>query len=208
MLPPMSRLVLASTSRYRADVLRRLGVPFDPVSPEVDEVIPAGMGPFAAATMLAKKKALAVSIKPAFKDALVIGSDQICVAPDGEILGKPGRTDRAIAQLQRLQGATHRLVTGVAVARGAEVHTALDVHTITMLPLSEAELATYVARDQPLDCAGSYRLEGSGIALMARIEGDPEGADETAIIGLPLMKTLRLLRERFGWTIFERGDAA
>lgn len=204
----MARLVLASTSRYRADVLRRIGVPFDTVSPEVEEVIPPGATPYAAASLLARQKALAVSSRPAFRDALVIGSDQICVAPDGEILGKPGRVDRALAQLKRLQGATHRLITAVAVARLDEVHSAIDVHTLTMHPLSDADLSTYLARDQPLDCAGSYRLEASGIALFSRIEADPEFADETAIIGLPVMKTLRLLREHYGWTIFERGDAA
>src|SRR5690606_10906238 len=89
-LPRMIRLVLASTSRHRADVLRRLGVPFDTANPEVEEVIAPGATPFSAATTLARKKALAISVKPAFKDALVIGSDQVCVAPDGAILGKPG----------------------------------------------------------------------------------------------------------------------
>ncbi len=196
----MTRLVLASTSRYRADVLRRLGVPFDTANPEVEEVIAPGATPFSAATTLARKKALAISVKPAFKDALVIGSDQVCVAPDGAILGKPGRPDRALAQLQRLRGARHRLITAVAVARGEEVVSAFDVHTLTMHPLSDEVLAGYVARDQPLDCAGSYRLEGSGITLFSSIEGDPEGADESAIIGLPLMKLLRLLREHHGWT--------
>jgi len=203
----MPRLVLASTSRYRADVLRRIGVPFDTVSPELEEVIPAGATPFAAATLLARQKALAVASRPAFRDALVIGSDQVCVSPDGEILHKPGRVDRAVAQLKRLQGATHRLITAVAVARLDEVHVAIDVHSLTMHPLSDAEISTYLARDQPLDCCGSYRLEGLGIALFSQIEGDPECSDETAIIGLPMMKTLRLLREHYGWTIFERGDA-
>lgn len=210
----MTRLVLASTSRYRADVLRRIGVPFDPVAPEVEEVIPAGMTPFSAAAMLARKKALAVSTRPAFRDAIVIGSDQICVAPELEadptaptILGKPGRADLAVAQLERLQGRRHRLVTAVAVARLEEVHVAIDVHTLTMHPLTRDEIRYYIASDQPLDCAGSYRLESRGIALFSRIECDPETADESAILGLPLLKTLRLLRERFGWSIFERGDA-
>jgi len=210
----MTRLVLASTSRYRADVLRRLGVPFDAVAPEVDEVIPADMAPFAAAAMLARKKALAVSTRPAFRDAIVIGSDQICVAPPEEgdaaplILGKPGRADLAHAQLARLQGARHRLVTAVAVARQEEAHVAVDVHTLTMHPLTDEQIRYYIASDQPLDCAGSYRLESRGVALFSRIEPDPETADESAILGLPLLKTLRLLRERFGWSIFERGDAA
>ncbi len=197
----MTRLVLASTSRYRAEVLRRLGVPFEAIAPDLEEVIPPGAVPHSAASMLARQKALAVSTRPTERDALVIGSDQICVAPDGEILHKPGSVERAVAQLQRLQGKTHMLVTAVAVARGDEVHGAFDVHRLTMHPWSDDALRAYVARDQPLDCAGSYRLEAAGIALFSRIEADPETADETAIIGLPLMKTLRLMRERFGWTI-------
>ena len=207
----MTRLVLASTSRYRAEVLRRLGVTFESVAPGVDELIPPGMAPIAAAAMLARKKALAVSTRPGFEDALVIGSDQICIAPAGgpggdaseaAILGKPGNAELALAQLRRLQGARHRLVTAVAVARREEVHAAVDVHTLTMHALGDEQLHAYITADQPLDCAGSYRLEARGIALFSRIEPDPETSDESAIVGLPLLKTLRLLRERFGWTTF------
>lgn len=203
----MTRLVLASTSRYRALVLSRLGVPYEAVDPGVDEIVAPGTTPFCAATLLAERKALAVSRRPGFEDALVIGSDQICVAPDGEILGKPGRVEAALAQLERLSGRRHLLLTGVAVARGDEVHRALDVHALTMHALSRDELIRYLERDEPLDCAGSYRLEASGAALFARIEADPECADESAIIGLPLMKTLRLMREHFGWSIYGTAGA-
>jgi septum formation protein len=183
-------------------------VPFDKVDPGVDETLEPGTTPYLAATVLATKKALAVSTRPGFEESLVIGSDQICVAPDGEILHKPMSEMAAVEQLERLSGKQHRLVTGVAVAHGERVATAFDVHTLTMHPLGRHELARYVAKDEPLDCAGSYRLEAAGMALFSRIDADPEGADECAIIGLPLMKTLRLLREHFGWTIFERGGAA
>jgi septum formation protein len=192
------RLVLASTSQYRKLVLQRLGVPFEAVPPGVDEDVPAEMPAEVASVLLAVRKAKAVAERPGFEGAHVIGSDQMCVAPDGAILGKPHAPEVALAQLARLSGRTHRLVTGVAVIHRGQVVTACDIHALTMRPLDEAALAAYVAHDQPLDCAGSYRLESRGIALFSKIEADPETADESAILGLPIMKTLRILRESFG----------
>lgn len=205
------RLVLASTSRYRKALLQRvldpLGMNAEAVSPDVDEVLSdteAALEVAERATLLAVRKARAVAHREGFDGLLVIGSDQICVDPDGEVLHKPKSAERAIAQLSRLAGRTHALVTAVAVLRvdaaGHEaLHTAVDVHRLTMRPLGLDALTRYVAHDQPLDCAGSYRLESLGLALFDKIEADPDTADESAIVGLPLMKTLALLRDHFGW---------
>lgn len=204
------RLVLASTSRYRKALLQRvlepLGMSPDAVSPEVDEELSdaeAALPMAARATVLAVRKARAVAHRGGFEGVLVIGSDQICVDPDGEVLHKPKTEERAVAQLARLSGRTHALVTAVAVMRvrdgREELATAVDVHRLTMRPLGLDALTRYVTCDQPLDCAGSYRLESLGLALFDKIEADPDTADESAIVGLPLMKTLALLRERFGW---------
>lgn len=204
------RLVLASTSRYRKALLQRvlgpLGMNAETVSPDVDEEVSdteRALPVAERATLLAVRKARAVAHREDFDGALVIGSDQICVDPDGEVLHKPKSAERAIAQLSRLTGRTHSLVTAVAVLRvsaGREaLHTAVDVHRLTMRPLALDALTRYVTHDQPLDCAGSYRLESLGLALFHKIEADPDTADESAIVGLPLMKTLALLREHFGW---------
>lgn len=183
----MRRIVLASTSRYRAELLGRLGVPFEAVAPGVDE---SGLDlpPRELAAALAAAKARAVAERDG--DAIVIGSDQVA-SIDGDVLGKPGTVERAQAQLARLSGRTHELITGVCVvdARTGGRLDHLDVHTMTLRPLSHAEIADYVGRDRPLDCAGAYKIEGLGIALMAAIEGD----DFTAITGLPLIAVTRML---------------
>jgi len=185
------RLVLASTSRYRRALLERLGVAFDAIAPYCDETAHPHLAPDALALTLAREKATSVPVA----DALVIGSDQV-VDLDGEVLGKPHTAEAAVAQLARLQGRAHRLVTAVAVHEvGGRTLEAVDVHTMHMRPLDDVALRAYVAHDQPLDCAGSYRLEARGVALFARVEADPETADDSAIVGLPIMKLLRLLRE-------------
>jgi septum formation protein len=193
-MPSPRRLVLASTSPYRRALLERVGLAFDVVSPGVDEEALRHLAPEAMVRALAARKAEAV----AADDALVIGSDQ-ALDLDGEILGKPGTVERACAQLARLAGRTHRLLTAVAVRDTAtgRVEVALDTHRMTMRPLSEAQIARYVELDQPLGCAGSYMLERAGVALFERVDADPETADDTAIVGLPMMKLLALLR-RFG----------
>ncbi|MFT7622605.1 MAG: septum formation protein [Myxococcota bacterium] len=185
----MKRLVLASTSRYRRALLERFGLPFDCISPKVDEravVLP----PRELAAALSRAKAEAVIA--AAPDALIIGSDQVATI-DGEILTKPGTVARAEAQLAQLAGRTHELITGVCIVDAAtgERREHLDVHRITLRALTAAEIADYVARDQPLDCGGSYKIEGLGISLMDAIEGE----DFTAITGLPMIAVRRLLGE-------------
>jgi septum formation protein len=187
----MPDLVLASTSRYRRELLARLGLPFRALAPLCDEeaLKDPGLAPEAQAMLLARAKA--ESLRAAEPDAVIIGSDQIC-ALEGESLSKPGTAARAEEQLARLAGKTHRLVTAVAVVdpgAGVRVIEHLDVTRLTMRPLTREQIARYVAADAPLDCAGSYKLEARGIALFSHIES----ADHTATTGLPLIALATIL---------------
>lgn len=154
-------------------------MPFSVAAPEVDEA--AHVGPIPEETARLRARAKAEDVRRRQPDAVVIGGDQL-VDLEGEILGKPGSSEGAIGQLERLAGRSHRLLTAVAVLGpgGAAEH--LDVTVLSMRPLSRAALARYVAHDRPEGCAGSYRIEGQGIALFHRIVGN----DPTAIEGLPL----------------------
>ncbi len=187
---PSVPLILASTSRYRQSLLARLHLPFEVRAPRCDEDTfkARATDPRALSELLALEKARSVAREA--PHAFVIGSDQV-VELDGEILGKPGSVEDAERQLARLGGRTHQLITSLAVLgpRGVRaLHT--DVTRMHMRALSEREIARYVARDQPLDCAGSYKIECLGIALFERIEC----ADHTAITGLPLLALSALLR--------------
>jgi septum formation protein len=179
-MPP--EIVLASTSRYRHELLARLGLAFRGVAPDCDEEAykARGLAPEALAETLALAKA--ESVRAAHPHATIIGSDQVA-AIDGQILGKPGTRENAARQLALLAGRTHRLITAVAVIQGERVLRHTDVAHLTVRSLSEAQIARYVAADDPLDCAGSYKLERRGIALLSRIQSD----DYTAIVGLPLV---------------------
>lgn len=197
-MPP---LILASTSRYRRELLARLGTPFACEAPGVDEdavKADAGLSPRQVAETLAERKARAVAAR--HPGAVVIGSDQLAHL-DGAVLGKPGDEARACAQLARLAGRTHELVTAVCLVHpgGVEHHT--DLARLSMRPLDAAAIARYVAADRPLDCAGAYKLECRGIALFAAIAC----ADHTAITGLPLMWTAGALT-RLGYAV--PGEAA
>jgi septum formation protein len=185
-------LVLASTSAYRRELLGRLGVIFSALAPLCDEEALKidGEDPAAQALRLARAKAL--SLRAQAPHAFILGGDQL-VSFAGRCLGKPHTKERAIAQLSAMQGQPHSLLTAIAlVAPDGSVATHLDTHVMTMRALSTAELTRYVERDQPLDCAGSYKIEAGGIALFERIEG----ADFTAIPGLPLIALAGLLRAR------------
>lgn len=186
------RLVLASTSRYRRALLERLGVPFEAAAPDCDEeALKPGLAHLdvpARAQHLARAKAQSVAAR--FPDALILGSDQMAEV-DGEVLDKPGTPARAIAQLTRLVGRTHHLHTAVTLlhAPSGRVEEHVDTTRLTLRALPPDALARYVARDAPLDCCGSYRIESLGIALFARVEGE----DPTAIEGLPLMRVAAML---------------
>jgi septum formation protein len=185
-------LIVATTSAYRLALLDRLGLRYRAVAHRVDEraAEPSGTPEHVALTLAQAK---ADSLAAEFPDALILGSDQV-VALDDELLHKPGDAESAVAQLQRLAGRTHRIVTAVALrAPDGTSATHVDVHTMRMRRLSEAALRAYVTADQPFDCAGSYKIEGLGIALFE----SAAGADYTAIIGLPLTAVVTLL-ERAG----------
>jgi septum formation protein len=186
----MRPIVLASTSAHRRALMARLGCEFEPVSPELDES-PWQQGALSADQMVvALSEAKARAVAKSRPDALIIGSDQ-CAEIDGHILGKPGGVATATDQLALLAGRSHRLLTGLCVldALSGRAALALDVHLLTMRKLSRQQILRYVQREQPLDCAGSYRIEGRGIALFESIQGE----DHTAIIGLPMMKLVTLL---------------
>lgn len=181
-------LVLASTSRYRRELLARLGLPFATARPEVDETPQAGEAPDALALRLAAAKAAAVAaLHP---EARVIGSDQVADF-DGRPLGKPGGRAAAIGQLQAMSGRNVAFRTAVAVAAGGRIATALDTTTVRFRRLDAGEIERYVDLEQPFDCAGSFKSEGLGITLFEAIET----RDPTALVGLPLIATARLLRE-------------
>jgi septum formation protein len=186
----MQRLViLASTSRYRRELLARLHLPFDVQAPDVDETPRAGEAPRALAERLALEKAMSVARR--FPEAVVIGSDQVADLA-GEPLGKPGDHARATAQLQRMRGQTLIFQTAVAVVcleTGFEQRDLAPVR-VEFRKLSDAAIETYLLVEQPYDCAGSAKSEGFGIALLEAIDSD----DPTALVGLPLIRTANMLR--------------
>jgi septum formation protein len=191
-VPTPPDLVLASTSRYRRQLLERLGVPFRALAPACDEeaLKDPRLTPRALAESLALAKAR--SLEAGLPGAAIIGSDQVAAVEEAggwSMLGKPGSAARAGDQLMRLSGREHVLITAMVLLHDGHVHAHTDVTTLAMRPLDRAAIDRYVAADQPLDCAGSYKLEARGVALFARIAS----ADHTAITGLPLIALTRIL---------------
>jgi len=182
-------VILASTSRYRRELLTRLRLPFEVQSPEVDETPLPGETPHALAIRLALEKADAVAAR--FPEAVVIGSDQVADL-GGEALGKPGDHQRATAQLRRMRGQTLIFQTAVAVVCKATGFVQRDIAPVRVVfrDLSDAAIEQYLKAEQPYDCAGSAKSEGLGIALLDAIDSD----DPTALVGLPLIRTCRMLR--------------
>lgn len=182
-------LVLASTSRYRRELLERLRLPFEVQSPDVDETPRAGELPEALALRLALEKARAVATRR--PGAVVIGSDQVADL-DGQAIGKPGTHERAVTQLRLMRGRRVVFQTAVAVVRPDIAYEASSLARVivTFRDLSEHEIERYLSAEQPYDCAGSAKSETLGIALLASIESD----DPTALVGLPLIRTCDLLR--------------
>ena len=187
-----SPLILASTSRYRAELLARLGLPFESAAPDVDETPLPGEPADKLVARLSLAKARAVAAR-ADKGSLLIGSDQVAVL-DGTILGKPGTEANAKDQLARLSGRTVRFLTGLCLSNTATgTHQVRVVETpVRFRKLSAAAIADYVQREQPLDCAGSFKSEGLGIALFETIGG----TDPNALIGLPLIELCTLLADQ------------
>ncbi len=186
---PTSRpLILGSTSRYRQELLGRLGLSFQTVGPQVDETPHPGEAPAILARRLALSKAREVAQR--HPGAVVIGSDQVADL-DGQPLGKPGTHERAVAQLRRMSGKTVVFQTAVAVVCLETGFEQVDLAPVRVRfrDLGDAEIERYLRIEQPYDCAGSAKSEGLGIALVERIDND----DPTALVGLPLIRTCRMI---------------
>jgi len=186
---PMQRLVLASTSAFRRELLTRLRIPFEIANPETDESELPGESPAATAERLSIAKAKAVAGR--FPDALIIGSDQVAYLGE-QRFGKPLTHDRARAQLRALQGRTVIFHTGLCLLNtGTGSVQVCGVPTeVTFRALDEAEIERYLAKEQPYHCAGSAKSEGLGISLLSSMRGD----DPNALVGLPLIALCGMLR--------------
>ena len=182
------KLVLASTSPYRRELLARLGVPFETATPDVDETPLAGETPDGTAQRLSVLKAQVVAKQ--FPDALIIGSDQVALL-EGRQLGKPGTHEKAVAQLQSMRGKAlefHTALTLINAATG-HVQTVNVPVRLVMRDYTDAQIEAYLRKDQPYNCCGSARSESLGIALIARYETE----DPNALVGLPLIKLTEML---------------
>jgi septum formation protein len=186
------RLVLASTSPYRKELLGRLGLAFETAAPHADERPLGGESPEATSLRLAALKAQAV--RAAHRDALIIGSDQVAMS-NGRRLDKPGNHANAVRQLKALSGKSAEFHTAVALldASNGSLQTRVVACRVHFRPLDDARIETYLQKEKPYDCAGSAKAEALGIALIARIETE----DPTSLIGLPLIALTEML-ERAG----------
>lgn len=182
-------IVLASGSRYRRELLERLGLPFRSWSPDVDERALPGEAPRETAARLARVKAEAG--RAAHPSAWIIGSDQVAEL-DGSPIGKPGHREAARAQLRRMRGRTVRFHTALALLDpGGKPREALVTTEVDFRELSDAEIERYLDREPAFDCAGSAKSEALGISLLSRLSGD----DPTALVGLPLIELSAMLRD-------------
>lgn len=182
-------LVLASTSIYRSELLKRLQLPFETAAPDVDETPLPNEPARATSLRLAEAKARAVAAH--YPNALIIGSDQVALL-DGKQLGKPLTHDNAVKQLQLMRGKTTCFYTALALlnSQTGNLQTEVAENFVTLHNLSDAEIEGYLLKEQPYHCAGSAKSEGLGIALMSKMTGD----DPNALIGLPLILLIGMLR--------------
>ncbi len=187
MNPPL--LVLASTSIYRSELLKRLQLPFETAAPNVDETPLPNESARDTSLRLAEEKARVVAAH--YPDALIIGSDQVALL-DGQQLGKPLTHDNAVKQLQMMRGKTTCFYTALALlnSKTGKLQTEVAENFVTLRQLSDAEIEGYLLKEQPYHCAGSAKSEGLGIALMSKMTGD----DPNALIGLPLILLIGMLR--------------
>jgi len=187
MITPSRRLILASTSPFRKELLTRLGVSFETASPDVDETRRNNESATALVRRLSEAKARAIGDS---QPGLVIGSDQVATLGD-TVLGKPGSHERAVEQLRQLSGHAVIFQTGLCLLDSENNTQQLDVvpFTVHFRELDEAQIERYLRHDQPYNCAGSFKSEGLGITLFERMEGD----DPSALIGLPLIRLTAML---------------
>jgi len=185
----MRKLILASSSVYRKALLGRLGMPFEVISPSIDETRHKGESPTALVKRLAVEKARAVAGK--YTNALIIGSDQCTVTGD-TILGKPLSYERAFQQLKDASGRAVKFHTGICLLDTASNQTQSDdvPYTVYFRQLTDAQISNYLQREKPFDCAGSFKAESLGVALFARMQGE----DPSALVGLPLIRLVSMLK--------------
>jgi len=195
---PLS-LVLASSSPYRRQLLERLGLEFAAVSPEIDESPLKQETPHALVARLAKQKAEALTGN--YPEHLIIGSDQVATC-EGLVLGKPHNEENACTQLRSFSGKTVTFLTSLCVLNSCtgEADVIVEPFKVVFRDLTDQEISNYVKKEQPLNCAGSFKSENLGIALFERMEGD----DPNSLIGLPLIQLLRLLRR---WNVNPLSDS-
>ncbi|MDY0271330.1 MAG: Maf family nucleotide pyrophosphatase [Advenella sp.] len=182
-----SRLILASSSRYRKEMLKRFGIPFETISPDIDETPQPGETPARLALRLSVEKALAIAENN--PNSIIIGSDQVATL-DGAPIGKPGNFEAAKKQLRALSGHCVEFHSALAVTNGGMTETADIITRCYFRELSDAEIVHYLEIEKPFDTAGSAKAEGLGITLMDKMESE----DPTSIIGLPLITLARMLR--------------
>ncbi len=187
----MRKIVLASTSPYRQQLLKQLQIPFVTAAPEFDEVIDPHVSPALQVRHLAVGKAQ--SLASQYPDAVIIGSDQLFVDQRGRTLGKAGDERGAFQQLRQMAGRTHCFYTGLALldCRNNTIQTDHATFSVTMRSLTDTQIGDYLKRERPYDCAGSFKVEGLGIALIEKMEGE----DFNALIGLPLIKLVTMLEQ-------------
>lgn len=183
------KLVLASSSVYRKQLLQRLQLDFTTASPDVDESMREGENPREYVSRLCRQKATALADQ--YPDSLIIGSDQVLLTGDGRIQGKPLTHSIAVRQLQRVRGTRALLMTGLALYNTQTQQLQSDIvdYHITYRDYTDDEIESYLLREKPYDCAGSLKSEGLGTVLLSQLKGD----DPTAVIGLPLIRLVRML---------------
>ena len=182
-----SKIILASASPRRKELLTRADIKFDICLKSVDETVPAGMDPASGAEHTAAVKAMAVSFINT--DAIVIGADTVVVL-DNEVLGKPKDKEDAVNMLKKLSGREHEVITGVCLACGEKYETFHCVSQVRFYPLTDEEIRHYVASGEPLDKAGAYGIQGKGMMFVESIEGDFYN-----IVGLPVALVVRRIKE-------------
>lgn len=184
-------IILASSSPYRRELLSRLDLDFEALSPEFIETIDPGIAPELQVKHLALGKAR--SLVKSCPDALIIGSDQVFCDASGRVLGKPGDMAGAQRQLERMAGKKHHFYTGLALVDSVTGRTQVTsvTSTVVLRDLSRTQIRHYLERERPFDCAGSFKVEGLGIALMEQLSG----SDYTALIGLPLIALTSMLQQ-------------
>ncbi len=187
----MRQLILASTSAYRLQLMRQLQLPFIAAAPLFKESI----DPAVSTELMVRHLSLgkAQSLAQRYPNALIVGSDQVFVDQRGRAVGKPGTEEAAIIQLKQMAGRAHTFFTGIALFDSAcgSYQADFSAFSVTLRKLSDEQIADYVKREKPFECAGAFKIEGLGIALMEKMDGD----DYNSLIGLPLIKLVTMLKQ-------------